>query len=383
MPHVAFYITGHGFGHATRMAAVASALARQVPGIRLSVISTAPEWLFRLNLPCEFRLRPRALDIGVIQLDSIRLDPAATLAAYARLLERQPAAIQEEAEILRRDRVDLVVADIPPAAFLVAQRAGLPAIGISNFSWDWIYADYARALPEYAPIVEQVRQAYGRADLFLRLPFHGPCDAFRVVRDISMVARRARRTKEEVRRRLGLDGSRQVVLLSFGGFDIQGIDFYRVEALDEYCFLTTQATSRPFRNVRVATLDGLKYEDLVAQADAVITKPGYGIVSDCLANRTPVLYTARGEFAEYAPLVLGLHRFGVAEFIENQDLLAGNWRDGLHTLLTRPQSWPDLPANGADMAAGILRNHLPSGASIRRGGETGMSLPGGRDSRIP
>ncbi|MBI4573654.1 MAG: hypothetical protein HY713_10285 [candidate division NC10 bacterium] len=385
MPHVAFYITGHGFGHATRMAAVASALARQEPAVQISLISTAPAWLFRLNLPGEFHLRPRGLDIGVIQRDSIRLDPAATLAAYARLLQGQPAVIEREAEILRREGVDLVVADIPPAAFLVAERAGLPAIGISNFSWDWIYADYIRTLREHSAIVEQIREAYARADLFLRLPFHGPCDAFKAIRDIPMVARRARRTKEEVRRRLGLDESRPVVLLSFGGFDIQGIDFDRVETLDEYLFLTTQPTPRPVRNVRPATLDGLKYEDLVAQADAVITKPGYGIVSDCLANRTPVLYTARGEFAEYASLVAGLHRFGVAAFIGNRDLLAGNWRDGLHALLTRPQSWPDLPANGADVAAGVLRDHLPSGAPVRPGGERGglCQVDGNRGSRDP
>jgi L-arabinokinase len=359
MPHVAFYITGHGFGHATRMAAVASALARQTPGVRVSLISTAPEWLFRLNLSCEFQLRPRALDVGVIQRDGIHLDPAATLAAYAQGLERQPAVIQEEAEILRRDRVDLVVADIPPAAFLVAQRAGLPGVGISNFSWDWIYADYVRALPEHAPILEQIREAYRRADLFLRLPFSGECDAFKVIRDIPMIARRARRSREEVRQMLGLDPARPVVLLSFGGFEIQGIDFNRVEALEEYCFLTTQPARGSRRNLRTVTLDGLKYEDLVAQADAVITKPGYGIVSDCLANRTPVLYTSRGQFAEYASLVAGLERFGVAAFIGNQDLLAGNWREGLGALLRRSPAWPDLPANGAEVAAGILRACLP------------------------
>ncbi len=358
MPHVAFYITGHGFGHATRMAAVASALAELVPGLRLSLISTAPEWLFRLNLPAAFQLRARALDVGVIQRDSIRLDSAATLAAYARLLKQQPHVVEEEATILRRDGVNLVVADIPPAAFLIAQRAGLPGIGISNFSWDWIYADYIRALPEHSPILAQIREAYGRADLFLRLPFHGPCDAFNIIRDIPMIARRARRSREEVRRSLGLEESRPVVLLSFGGFEIQGIDFDHVEALGEYCFLTTQAPPRPLRNVRQVNLDGLRYEDLVAQADAVITKPGYGIVSDCLANRIPVLYTDRGEFAEYAVLVAGLERYGVSAFIENHDLLSGNWRASLYGLLGRPRVWPDLPADGAKIAAGILRAYL-------------------------
>jgi len=361
MPHVLFYITGHGFGHATRMAAVASALYCRMPEVRISLVSTAPEWLFRMNMPCEFGLRPQALDVGVIQLDSIRLDPVATLRAYARLLETQAALIQEEAERLHRDAVDLVVADIPPAAFLAAERAGLPAIGISNFSWDWIYADYVRALPEYAPILTHIRDAYGRADLFLRLPFCGDCGAFKVIRDIPMIARRSSRSREEVRRALGIDGTCPTILLSFGGFDIEGIDFARVEALGEYQFLTTRELPRRVRNARVIALDGLKYEDLVALADAVITKPGYGIVSDCLANRTPILYTARGQFVEYAPLVAGLERYGVAAFIGNQDLLAGNWQSSLDTLLRLPQVWTDLPANGADVAAQILREYLPRG----------------------
>ena len=140
---------------------------------------------------------------------------------------------------------------------------------------------------------------------------------------------------------------------------MQGINLAQIERLRDYCFLTTQAPPHPLGNVRVVSLEGVTYEEVVAQADAVITKPGYGIVSDCLVNRTPVLYTARGQFAEYDALVTGLERFGVAAFIGNNDLLAGNWRDSLDLLLNLPRTWVDLPANGADVAAGILAEHLP------------------------
>jgi L-arabinokinase len=359
MAHIAAYITGHGFGHATRMAAVVGALVERVPDLQVTLISTAPEWLFRLNLAAPFSFRSRALDAGVVQEDSIRLDAAATLEGYARLLERQAVLVEEESALLRRAGVELVVADIPPAAFPIARRAGVPGVGISNFTWDWIYAEYVRDLPPYAAVLEAIRADYGQADLLLRLPFHGPCDACPVVRDIPMVARRARRSRAEVRRRLNLPEARPVILLSFGGFEIRGIDFGRVERLDEYQFLTTQPLPYPVGNVRMAALDGLRYEDLVAQADVVITKPGYGMVSECLANRVPVLYTARGDFAEYDRLVEGLQRFGVCGFIGNDDLLAGNWRDALEAVLAQPRDWPELPADGAAVAAGILHELLP------------------------
>jgi hypothetical protein len=147
MAHVAAYITGHGFGHATRMAAVLSALAARVPGLRLTLVSTAPEWLFRLNLAHPFTFRARALDVGVVQHDALGLEQEATLAAYAARLAEQPALVDAEAMALARDGVDLVLADIPPAAFLVAEQVGVPGIGLSNFTWDWIYADYVRELP--------------------------------------------------------------------------------------------------------------------------------------------------------------------------------------------------------------------------------------------
>jgi L-arabinokinase len=359
MAHIAAYITGHGFGHATRTAAVIRALVDRVPNLQVSVISAAPEWLFERNLGGPFCYRRRALDVGVIQEDSIRLDGKATVDAYAGLLEGQPALVEQEAEFLRRTHVDLVVADIPPAAFPIARRAGVAGVGISNFSWDWIYGEYVRDHPRGASVVEAIRAGYGQADLFLRLPFHGPCDAFPVIRDIPMVARRTRRTREDVRRQLGLSTARPVILLSFGGLEIRGIDFARVERLEEYEFVITQRLSHPVRNIREAAMDGLLHEDVVAQADAVITKPGYGIVSECLANRVPVLYTSRGRFAEYDRLVEGLNRFGVSRFIANDDLLAGNWREALKALLQQPRTWPALPADGAEAAAGILEPLLP------------------------
>jgi L-arabinokinase len=157
---------------------------------------------------------------------------------------------------------------------------------------------------------------------------------------------------------LGVREARRVVLLSFGGCDIQGIDFDQVERLDEMQFLTTHPMPRPMRNVRQVTLTGFHHVDLVAQADAVITKPGYGIVSECLANRIPVLYTSREAFAEYAPLVDGLNRFGVCRFIEHADLLAGRWRDALEGLWEQPRTWSELPCDGARVAAEILEGIL-------------------------
>ena len=44
--------------------------------------------------------------------------------------------------MLRALDAALVVADIPPLALAAARLAGVPAIALGNFTWDWIYRDY-------------------------------------------------------------------------------------------------------------------------------------------------------------------------------------------------------------------------------------------------
>ena len=55
--------------------------------------------------------------------------------------------------------------------------------------------------------------------------------------------------------------------------------------------------------------NGLRYEDLVRGADVVVTKPGYGIISEAIANDAALLYTSRGHFVEYDVLVKEMPRY--------------------------------------------------------------------------
>ena len=103
---------------------------------------------------------------------------------------------------------------------------------------------------------------------------------------------------------------------------------------------------------------GLRYEDLVGAVDVVATKPGYGIISECVANGTDLLYTDRGDFAEYAVLVEAMPAMVRAEFLSHDELFGGNWDESLIRLQRRPRP-PDVPAtNGAAIVAAAIRDLL-------------------------
>ena len=85
-----------------------------------------------------------------------------------------------------------------------------------------------------------------------------------------------------------------------------------------------------------------------------MTKPGYGIISECIANDTALLYTSRGHFVEYDVLVREMPRWLRCGFISNDDLLNGNWQDALDRVLAVPAAQEKADVGGAERAATII-----------------------------
>ena len=88
--------------------------------------------------------------------------------------------------------------------------------------------------------------------------------------------------------------------------------------------------------------------------DVVITKPGYGIISECVANDTGLLYTSRGRFVEYDVLVREMPRYLRCGFIDHADLFAGRWGAALDRIVSSPPPAEDPPTNGAEVIAGLI-----------------------------
>ena len=95
MATIAWYVSGHGFGHASRDIEVLNELGRQRPDIAVTIRTPAPRWIFDLTLTRPVDWRPRESDTGVVQLDSLSLDAAETI----HRAEAFHATLDEEAEI--------------------------------------------------------------------------------------------------------------------------------------------------------------------------------------------------------------------------------------------------------------------------------------------
>jgi len=340
---IAFYISGHGLGHASRDVELIDEILRRHGDVRIVVRTSVAPWIFdRIRGP-QVEVQPCETDTGVVQLDSVRLDVEETArcaAGFYRHFDRRVAA---EAAHLRQLGAHLVIGDVPPLAFAAAHAAGLPSVLVANFTWDWIYAYY----PEFealAPgVVDTIAAAYASASKALRLPICGGFDSVRAVtEDVPFIARRSRRDPADSRRALGLGHDQRLVLSSFSGYGL-ALPYDRI-AQSGLVVVSPERHPPP----------GFKYEDLVAAADVVVSKPGYGIVSECVANRTPFLYTSRGRFAEYEVMLAEMPRMLRCRHIEQEDLLAGNWRDAIEALLSQEEPAGRPAIDGAPIIAAAI-----------------------------
>ena len=364
---VVFYISGHGFGHASRQVEIIHALVRQRPGLRIIIRSAVNPGLLQRTLSVPFELRPGACDTGIVQASSIQHDDPATVREAAGFYSTYDERIRAEVGGVGSDRVDLIVGDIAPLAFEVAAQLQVPGVAIGNFTWDWIYETHPGLTDALPDLVPRLRDSYRKALLALELAFAGGFEVFRSRRAVGLVARRASRAKVDTRGHFNLPRDGRVALLSFGGYGLPQLDLPSLDCLSDWTIVTTDRIAAPTgelpASVRLipetAFIDsGFRYEDLVAAADVVITKPGYGIIAECMSTKTAMLYTSRGQFREYALLVRELPRYVRSRFIAQPDLLEGRWASALAALIDQPPAPESMPADGAETAARALSDVL-------------------------
>ena len=149
---VAFCISGHGFGHASRQVEVINAFGALRPDQPIHVFTKASRWLLDRTITVPVTIVEQAVDSGAIQRDSLLLDVPATLASAAQFEAGADDAAVALAREFRARQVQVVVCDAPPMPCTAAHLAGVPAIVLANFTWDWIYEDFIAEHPAFAEL---------------------------------------------------------------------------------------------------------------------------------------------------------------------------------------------------------------------------------------
>ncbi len=353
-PSVAWCVSAHGFGHAARAAALMDALWRRLPGARIHVFTSVPEWFFAGFASHDPVLHSMETDVGMVQQSPMRADVPATIDRLDRFFSDAERRVAELADGFRASGCCMVVCDIAPLGLAAAQAAGIPSVLVENFTWDWIYGAYLAEFPSFKRHIDALAEMFGRADWHIQTaPICRPIPSS----DLSVgLMPRPLRNPVGIRRKLGVPDTDAMVVLTLGGVPA-GERLQRFGRLPEDCWLVIPGAANRLtveaRVIRLPSQTGLYHPDLIAASDAVVGKAGYSTLAEVVQAGVPYGYVLRPDFPEMAAMERFIRDHLPAVRIDEHGLASGEWIRTLPELLAMPRREPQtLP--GADRAAAFL-----------------------------
>ncbi|MBD1852183.1 glycosyl transferase [Leptolyngbya sp. FACHB-711] len=359
MPQPILYaaITNHGFGHATRTAAVIAAIQTLYPDVLVMIATTAPRWLLECYITQDFIHRPVALDIGIIQSDSLTMDKVATLEKLRQIRAKANRTIAGEVNFIKQNRVGLVLADIPPLASAIAKAADVPCWMMSNFGWDFIYRAWGG---DFVAEADWIAEQFNQCDRLFRLPFHEPMSAFPHITDVGLTGGSPRFPLEDLRQKFNLTAPKErTVMLTFGGLGIDRLPYDSLTRFPDWQFITFDRNAPALPNLVAITEYQYRPVDLMPCCCCVVSKPGFSTFSEACRLELPVVTITRQDFAESPILLDGLQDYATHRILEPEEFFNSNW-DFLNQPLNPPRTGKTVSKHGNEAIAQAVVEHLMS-----------------------
>jgi hypothetical protein len=356
-PTLYIAVTNHGFGHATRTAAVAAEIQKLCPEVLLILTTSAPRWLLECYIDGDFIHRPRSYDLGVVQADSLRMDKSATLAKLEEIQKHQQAIIEAEVNFINQNRVDLILADVPFLAAEIASSAGIPCWMMSNFGWDLIYRDWGS---EFRAIADWISGCYSKCDRLFRLPFYEPMSAFPNIIDTGLTGGSPRFSDQELRETWGIQTPvEKTILLTFGGLGLQAIPYHNLQQYPDWQFITFDASAPDLPNLLKIADKKCRPVDFMPICGRVVSKPGYGTFAEATKLDLPIVSITRDDFAEAAFLLEGIKNYNHHQILTPNEFFDGKW-EFLQDTPKVPLSGNAIAKNGNESIADAVLEYFRS-----------------------
>ncbi|XDD55174.1 glycosyl transferase [Leptospira sp. WS4.C2] len=333
-----FYISGHGFGHISRSGNIIKRLLAAEFIDEIHLISTRITFL-DFTHP-KLKTRNLKLDVGVSQKNSLSIDLQTTKEELQDFEKNKNHLLKEETEYCKKNNISLILTDSSSFPITIALETGIQSIFLGNFTWDFIYKNYAKDDAYFGNLGEQLQVEYGFATEALILPFSCPMPAFLDSTNIGLVGRKPTLSKDLTRQKFGFKDDTTYILLSFGAYGLEGTQLQTKNLNPSIQLVAYGVPGIQTEGILVPEVS--HYPDLVAAADYVCTKPGYGILAECYYAKTPILYTDRGDFSEYLYLVNALDLYFRSAYIDLPRIISCQFEEVLTLINTIDSMTPKL-----------------------------------------
>jgi len=329
---IAYFVSSHGFGHISRSFEIIKEFLQN--NFKVQLYTGRLEFLESYKHPHLHTINLQT-DVGIIQNNSIDMDLGKTKEALISFDKKREGLLKIMEDELSLFSPDFILSDSSSLPFVVAYKMKIPAYFVGNFTWDFIYNHYSNVDIYFRDQAKKLSMEYNLCTTGYILPFHCPIDSISKKENIGLVGRKPKRTRRDVRESLGFDDNYKYLLFSFGAYGLDPSMFKFENLNPSYKIVISGLVG--FESSNVYHIHNIYYPDLLHACDAVLTKPGYGILAESYFSNTPILYTDRGDFIEYTYLVSAMEEYHNATYISKEELYSFNLNSSIEKLENNSQ----------------------------------------------
>lgn len=292
MKNIAFYISDHGFGHASRNIPIIRYILEVKNNIKIYIKTGINQGLFikdsikdlknSKNVVFEFK----NMDIGlVLKKNSLDIDQEKLEKKVEEYISTWNELKENESIFFKNNEIDLVISDIVPWVFECSNELGINSILISNFTWVDIYKEYLSK-----EICNKYKLEYKKANnVFLYdLYIKSMREYLNNYEEVKLLCRKFNLEKvKKIKERY----NKPIVFVSVGrSVDIN--EELNVRGLN-YNFICTEGINLKGDNVEYLPKETDNTQDYIMASDYIITKAGWGTVSEALIGNKKIALISR------------------------------------------------------------------------------------------
>ncbi|MHA1400474.1 MAG: glycosyltransferase family protein [Candidatus Heimdallarchaeaceae archaeon] len=292
--NVAYYISSFGMGHISRAIPIIKKLLQK------GIVHVKTHKKGLLSIHANIGLHPNLRTYNQIfdvwlQYKGITPNYLESIEyAYKFYQQQQRKIIESERNFLQKNKINLIIADIPTLLDLLSKHYEIPVIGISNFDWGKLFEYLAIKIdnPKLEKIVETLKSSYQKYDLHIALPLNKGLISKNEKKEVGFYTRIATRTREEIVKSLNIKDSQLIVFVSYGMSLPIPTSLLTDKLLNhEELEIITSNNGEIIKNERIHYIPPSDFmsQDYIAASDLYIGKPGWGTLSECYCYNVPLV----------------------------------------------------------------------------------------------
>ena len=361
MPTIAYFISDHGFGHASRSIAIIRSLLDCDLEISIEIHTSKPLFFIQRSFSQMQRVsfHEQLNDFGFIadkKTGSIDFQKTAMEVSFW-IKNWHTSYLFDAYRYFKTKEFDLIISDIAPQPFLLAKKLDLPSIAISNFTWLDIYQNPVFNRGD----LDALWKAYREASLGLLLPFNLENTVFCSAMEANLVSRPPTRSKQQMRELLGLDPDERIIYLATG-FSLRNPFLQEWTDRSDSMFILGGQHEIIHPNVIAVPLSDPEGQDYIGCSDVAIIKLGYSSVSEAIRSHVPILGIDFPQTAETKRMKKVVEELGVGQCITSEEFFQGKWLEKISEVVELRQNFSLLPDRfvkyGESQIAGMILDLL-------------------------